>query len=134
MEISCYRDREIAREIRHLPAATYNLAIQLLARSKTGNVFLPIRAMQYLAILDDREFIFIDGHSKSLIDIAWQHFHPQKRETLEEPVEYEAAYYFEHSKDLMNRLQGEFHKALLAVSEKDKIEAPAKVLKFEIKR
>ena len=134
MEITCYREKELLRETRHLPAATYNLAIKLLARSKTGNVFLPIRAMQYLAILDDREFIFIDGERRSLIDIAWQHFHPQKRETLDEPVEYEAAYYFEHSKDLMNRLQSEFHKALLAAEEKDRIETPAKVLKFEIKR
>lgn len=134
MEITCYREKELSRETRHLPATTYNLAIKLLARSKTGNVFLPIRAMQYLAILDDREFIFIDGERKSLIDIAWQHFRPQQRETLDEAVEYEAAYYYDHSQSLMNRLQGEFHKALLAACEKDKVEAPAKVLKFEIKR
>lgn len=134
MEITCYREQELARETRHLPAATYNLAIKLLARSPTGNVFLPIRAMQYLAILDTREFVFIDGERKSLIDIAWQHFHPQRRDSLEDPVEYEAVYYFEHSQGLMARLQGEFHKALLAASEKEKIEVPAQVLKFEIKR
>lgn len=134
MEITCYRDQELSRESRHLPAATYNLAIKLLAQSPTGNVFLPIRTMQYLAILDAHEFVFIDGEKKSLIDIAWQNFHPQRRNSLDEPVEYEAAYYYEHSRDLMNRLQGEFHKALLATVGKNRIDAPAKVLKFEIRR
>lgn len=134
MEITCYRDQELLRENRHLPAATYNLAIKLLAHSPTGNVFLPIRAMQYLAILDEKEFVFIDGEKRSLIDIAWQHFHPQRRESLEDPVAYEAVYYFEHSQGLMMRLQSEFHKALLAASDKEKVETPAKVLKFEIKR
>lgn len=134
MEITCYRDQELKREKRFLPAATYNLAIKLLARSATGNVFLPIRSMQYLAILEANEFVFIDGERKSLIDIAWQRFQPQQRATLEDPVAYEAVYYFEHSNGLMTRLQGEFHKALLAAAAKEKVEAPAKVLKFEIKR
>jgi len=122
------------RERHHLPATTYNLAITLLARSTSGNVFLPIRSMQYLAILDEHEFVFIDGEKKSLIDVAWQRFHPQQRQTLGDPVAYEAVYYFEHSRALMPRLQTEFHKALLEAAAKEKIESPAKVLKFEIKR
>ena len=134
MEITCYREQELMRESRHLPAATYNLVITLLARSATGNVFLPIRSMQYLAILDANEFVFIDGERKNLIDVAWQRFHPQQRETLDDPVAYEAVYYFPHSQALMSRLQGEFHKALLAASTKQKVAAPAKVIKFEIKR
>ena len=134
MEIICFRDQELMRENRHPPAATYNLAITLLARSTSGNVFLPIRSMQYLAILDEHEFVFIDGEKKSLIDVAWQRFRPQQRETLGDPVAYEAVYYYENSQGLMLRLQGEFHQALVAAAEKEKIEAPAKVLKFEIKR
>ena len=134
MEITCYRDQELLREIRHLPAATYNLAHTLLARSQSGVVFVPIRSMQVMAILDNEEFVFIDSERKSLIDIAWQHFHPQGRISLDDPVAYEAVYYFPHSQSLMSRLQSEFHKALSAIAAKEKIAAPAKVLKFEIKR
>ena len=64
MEITCYRDQEIARETRNLPAPTYNLAITLLARSRDGCLFVPIRSLQYLAILDADEFVFVDGTSK----------------------------------------------------------------------
>lgn len=134
MEITCYREQELMREGRHLPAATYNLAITLLSRSASGYIFLPIRSMQYLAILDSSEFVFIDGEKKKLIDVAWQRFHPQQRETLKDPVAYDAVYYFPHSQALMSRMQGELHKALLEAASKVKIESPAKVIKFEIKR
>ncbi len=134
MEITCYRDTELLREPRHLPAATYNLAKTLLARSPTGVVFLPIRSMQYLAILDASEFVFIDGVHKSLIDIAWQNFHPNQRESLEDPVAYELVCYSGRGIEESGRLQSEFHKALQLVASRDKVDAPAKVLKFEIRR
>ncbi len=134
MEIVCYRDQELLREQRQLSAANYNLARILLTRSASGVVFLPLRAMQFLAILDEQEFVFIDSERKQLIDIAWQQFHPQKRETLEDAVDFEAVYYYSHSQGLMSRLQGEFHKALLAAAAKDKRDAPARILKFERRR
>ena len=40
MEITCYRDREVASEPYSLPAATYNLAHTLLARSPNGCLFV----------------------------------------------------------------------------------------------
>jgi len=55
---------------------TYNLAFTLLSRSTTGSLFIPIRAMQYLAILDAEEFVFLDGERKCWIDIAWRNFQP----------------------------------------------------------
>ena len=64
VEITCYRDQEVKREPRQLSAATYNLAHSMLARSTTGNLFIPIRAMQYLAILDAEELIYLDGVHK----------------------------------------------------------------------
>ena len=70
MEIKCYRDTEISREPRLLPAATYNLALTLLARSTTGNFFTPIRAMKYFAILDTEELVFLDCEHKCWIVIA----------------------------------------------------------------
>jgi hypothetical protein len=130
MEVTCYRDDEYLREPRNLPAATYNLALTLLARSATGNLFVPIRSMQYLAILDAEEWIFLDGERKCWIDIAWRHFHPQARGALEDPVEYEAAYYHENARDLMSRLQVELPRALQMLAKKTRVEGPARVLKF----
>lgn len=134
MEITCYRDRELQREMRRLPAATYNLAHTLLAHSPAGVVFVPIRAMQYLAIVDHEEIVFIDAARKSLIDMAWQHFLPQQRSALDEPVAYEAVYYHPAAAEIMQRLQSEFPRALLALSEKEKIAGPGKILKLDIQR
>jgi len=134
MEISCYRDLEVKREHRQLPAVTYNLALTLLARSASGNLFIPIRSMQYLAILDAEELIFLDGERKCWIDIAWRKFHPQKRTALDEPVEYEAVYYKADAEKLMNRLQAEFPHALRELAKKTTLDGAAKVLKFEVKR
>ena len=87
MEITCHRNHEIARESRHLPAATYNLAITLLARSNDC-LFVPIRSLQYLAILDGEEFVFVDGTSKCQIGLAWRHFRPVERVSLDDPMKY----------------------------------------------
>ena len=59
MEITCYRDAEIKREIRYLPASIYNLAITLLARCPTQHLFVPTRSMQYMTIIDRKEILFI---------------------------------------------------------------------------
>jgi len=130
MEITCYREQELACEPRHLPAATYNLALTLLARSASGNVFVPIRSMQYLAILDDEEWVFLDGERKCWIDVAWRHFRPQARSALDEPVAYEAVFYQANARELMARLLAELPRALNDLSKKVHVEGPARVLKF----
>jgi hypothetical protein len=130
MEITCYRDQELACEPRQLPAATYNLALTLLARSATGNLFVPIRSMQYLAILDHEEWVFLDGERKCWIDIAWRHFRPQARAALDDPVAYEAVFYQADARDLMARLQAELPRALESLAKKARVEGPARVLKF----
>lgn len=131
MEINCYRNAAFATEIRFLPAETYNLAITLLAHEASGQLFVPIRSMQYLAIIDHEEFVFIDGERKCWVDIAWQKFKPQTRSSLVEPVQYEAVYYRLESIDWMRRLQSEFPLALRQFAAKEKkLSAPAKVLKF----
>jgi hypothetical protein len=130
MEITCYRNPELAREPRFLPAATYNLAHTLLARSTTGCLFVPIRAMQYLAILDAEEFVFLDGERKCWIDIAWQDFRPQVRASLDEPVPYQAVYYQPDAAQLMARLQAELPRALNDLAAKERFDGSARVLKF----
>jgi hypothetical protein len=130
VEITCYRDTEIKREQRQLPAATYNLAHTLLARSKTGHLFIPIRTMQYLAILDVEELIFLDGPRKCWVDIAWRNFHPQLRHSLDEPVSYDAVYYTTEAAQIMSRLQRELYLALQQLSGKEPVHGDAKVIKF----
>jgi len=131
MEITCYRDPELAREPLFLPAATYNLALSLLSRSMTGCLFVPIRAMQYLAILDAEEFVFLDGEHKCWIDIAWQNFRPQQRSSLTEPVAYEAVYYNRNAKETMKRMLGEFPSALKTLAAKDSPSTTARIIKLD---
>ena len=133
MEITCYRDLEIKREKRTLTAATYNLAIQLLARCETRQLFIPIRSMQYLAIIDPKEFIFVDGQNKSWVDIAWQNFHSHERDALNQPIEYEMVFYREDQTDLMKRLQSEFPLALRTMMAKQAPHDPAKIISFQQK-
>lgn len=130
MEITCYRDHEVAHEPRALPAATYNLAVVQLARSPSGCLFVPIRSMQYLAILSPDEFMFIDGERKNWIDISWRRFKPQLRTSLQEPVLYEVVYYRPDYVGLMLRLQSEFFPALRSLADKTKPRRPGKVLRF----
>lgn len=132
MEITCYRNQEIARETRNLPALTYNLAITLLARSSDACLFVPIRSLQYLAILDAEEFVFVDSTSKCQIDIAWRDFRPRERVTLDDPVSYQAVYYQPGIAELMSRLQTEFPIALRDLGNKERFDQPGRVLKFPV--
>ena len=88
--------------------------------------------MQYLAILDKEEFIFIDGERKCWIDIAWQNFHSQDRTNLSQPVAYEVVYYGENQSDIMLRLQKEFPKSLQLLADKQIPKTPARVIKFPV--
>lgn len=130
MEITCFRDHEVARETRTLPASIYNLAIIQLARSPSGCLFVPIRSLQHLAILSLEEFMFIDGERRNWISLTWKHFRPQLRNSLSDPVQYEAVYYRRDYAGLMLRLQSEFFPALRAVAEKTKPRRPGQVLKY----
>ena len=130
VEETFYRRDVVAREPRTLPAATYNLAHVLLARAANGCLFVPIRGMQYLAVLDNEEFIFVDREGGRMIEIAWQHFRPGERTALDAPVAYEAVYYSASGIQIMQRLQGEFHKALRQIEQRAPVHALARVVKL----
>ncbi|GJL76320.1 hypothetical protein [Nitrosomonas sp.] len=130
MEITCYRDNEKSRESRELLADTYNLAITLLARSDGKHLFVPIRNMQYMAIVDADEFVFIDGERKCWIDIAWQNFQRKNRTALDQPITYDAVYYRENLSEIMMRLQREFPLALRTMINKTSLKDSAHVIQF----
>lgn len=128
-----YRPEACSTETRTLPAELYNRARLLVMRSQSAHVFVPIRSMQYLAVLDRDEFIFVDGAGRRIIEIAWQGFRPGNRNALDAPVPYEIVYYSPEAIQTMKRLQGDFSNALDSYASKQETsEAHAKVI--ELKR
>ena len=131
VEITCYRDIELHRDSRLLSATVYNTAHVLLENSREGVVFVPIRNMQFLVVIDREEFLFLDAENKSQVDIAWQNFRPQKRAALTEPVPYEAVFYNQNGKETMKRLLAELPAALNILSAKDIPSSGARIIKLD---
>lgn len=134
MELTLYREAPILRETRHLPADVYNLSHLLLARSMESSgkpcVFVPIRSMQYLAVIDQDEIVFVDRELPSQVQVAWQAFHRRERNALDERIEFEVAFYTADSLGIMARLMSEFPLALQALAGKARLDEPAAVLPF----
>lgn len=130
-----HRGEEIGHEARKLPAVTYNTIRLLFDYSDTSAVFLPIRSMQYMAVIDHEEIIFVDGLSaRRSIEFAWQQFKPQERSNLTDPVSYRFTYYSEKALETMKRLQWEFDKFLHQQHDKLKelqISSGAEVIKLD---
>jgi hypothetical protein len=112
MRETFYRGPELARTRRSMPARTYNLSRILLARSADAFVFVPIRSMQYLAIVEAGEFNFVHREARREIEVAWQDFAPGERSGLDQPVPFDAVFYGPDAASTMLRLQGEFLKAM----------------------
>lgn len=127
MEERFYREQEILRLSAFLPAATYNLAHTLQVRAGKC-LFVPIRSMQYMAVLDAEEFIFVDSQNRAWVELAWQHFRPQARASLHERVPFEVVHYLPQAVETMRRLPAEFHQALQLLASRQKPDVPASVL------
>lgn len=123
------REQPLQQTASALPAATYNLTRILLAESSTGCVFVPIRHMQYLAVVDAQEIIFVDSQYKRWVEVAWQGFRPQARCALDAPVAYLAVFYTPGGADTQRRLQAEFHPALARLAAR-RPAAPSSLLPF----
>jgi len=130
VEETFYRPAELSREARTLPAEIYNLAHRLLKRTASDCLFVPLRGLQFLAVLDADEIIFVDREGRRLIELAWQRFVPQTRRSLEDPVPYEAVYYSPAATEVMRRVQGEFYKALRELEQKTTLAGAARVIKL----
>jgi hypothetical protein len=111
-----------------LPAATYNLTRILLATSTNKCVFVPLRRMQYLAVVDQEEIIFVDSQHKRWVEVAWQGFKPQARDALDEPVAYQAVFYTPDGRETQRRLQADFHAALALLDTRRRPTSPAHIL------
>ena len=112
MDISFERGPEIEREPRTLPADHYRLIRLLFGRSQNDSLFVPIRSIQYLGIIDREEVAFIDGQGPRIIELSWCDFQSNQREDLHMPVTYSCVYYHAKGREIMHRMQREFFKAL----------------------
>ena len=130
MDLTLYREEPILRECRHLPGSLYNLAHLLLVRADKPCVFVPIRSMQYLAIIDREEIVFVDREFPGDVQLAWQNFRRRERASLDESVAFDVAFYSRESLKVMPRLMSEFPKAMQAMANNGRIEEPAAVLPF----
>ena len=116
-----FRPPEFGCERSALPAALYNDLQLLLSRSESGSLFIPIRAMQFQAVAEREEIIFVDNHGGyahqdgeggRLIRIAWRPAPAGRRESLSSPVPCEIVYYFPDLKETQWRLMSEFPRLL----------------------
>ncbi len=109
---SFYREDPLEVRPTYLPGGVYNLAHRLLVGSGGQCLFVPIRSIQYLAVIDAEEIIFVDREARHLVELAWCHFRPQARTGLDAPVPYEIHLYRDKAGQILPRLQDEFFKAL----------------------
>ncbi len=115
-----FRPEALACERLTIAADLYNQCRLMLSRCQYEQVFVPVRSMQIQAVIDEDEVIFVDnqayavkdGKGGKLIRLAWKFCHDQGREGLNEPAPIDLIYYDEKSRELHNRLIGEFKKAL----------------------
>lgn len=122
------RGPALAQIAASLPAETYNLTRILLSASANACVFVPIRSMQYMAVVDREEIIFVDSQYKRWVEVAWRQFTPQDRAALDEPVDYQAVFYTADAGGTQRRLQGEFHAALDLLASRRKPASPGRIL------
>ncbi|NCC30068.1 MAG: hypothetical protein EOM22_18455, partial [Gammaproteobacteria bacterium] len=120
-------DDALAHEQTRIPAALYN-GLQLLLRRSAGSaVFIPIRSMQYQAVVDREEVIFVDSHGGyayqdgeggRLIRIAWRP--AVGRQSISNPVGCEIVYYFTNLRETQTRLLGEIRPVIQQMLERER--------------
>ncbi len=134
---------ETERRAFTLPADIYNLAHTLLARSEFNCVFVPIRSLQYLGVITEREIVFVDSQSYAynqdeggrLIMLAWEFTHAGTRESLQEPVGCTLLCYHPDCREIQLRLITAFRESLQLLDQRYRDQAlpadGARILKLK---
>lgn len=106
---------------------TYNLAHVLLNRSQSSHLFIPIRSLQYLAIVEKNTFWFVDSLAYAvrdneggrLIRVSW---HPlisgNEREGLTQNMDCRVIFYGEDMSEIQKRLNSEFYQSMLQIDQR----------------
>lgn len=122
-----FRPDVIERTSLNIPAQLFNRCRLMLNRCSTEHLFVPIRAMQFLAVVDDEEIIFVDhyggyavrdGEGGKIIKLSWTLDIDAERDSLVAPIPIELVSYVPESRDLHTRLMYELPRALDRLEEK----------------
>lgn len=124
-------------------ASCYNLAHTLLNRSEMNYLFVPIRTLQYLAIIESNVVWFVDsmaytvqnGEGGRVITLSWRpDIPPSERESLEQPVPCTVTHYGTDQSAVQTRLRGEFMQAMQLLDQRYREKLPTsskpKILPF----
>jgi hypothetical protein len=135
---SFFTPDEFSCEKTTLLSQTYNLAHVLLNRSESNHLFIPIRSLQYLAILEKDAFWFVDSLAYAvrgdeggrLIRVSW---HPlitaNEREGLTQNMDCRVIFYGEDMSEIQKRLNSEFYQSMLQIDQRhrDSVHTDCKV-------
>lgn len=110
-----------------LSSKTYNLAHVLFNRNQSEHLFIPIRSLQYLAIIEQDAFWFVDSLAYAvrgdeggrLITVSW---HPvitaHEREGLTQNMDCRVIFYGEDMTEIQKRLNSEFYQSMVQVDQR----------------
>ncbi|MFV2060941.1 MAG: hypothetical protein ACC653_09675 [Gammaproteobacteria bacterium] len=110
-----------------LLSKTYNLAHILLKRSQSSHLFIPIRTLQYLAIIENDIFWFVDSLAYAvrgdeggrLIRISWKPvIKNAQRNDLTQHMDCRVIFYGTDMSEIQNRLNSEFYQAMLLIDKR----------------
>lgn len=111
---------EYSTQLSTINSAAYNLAHILLHRTESDYIFVPIRSMQYLAVIDGNDFWFIDSLAYAvrdneggrMITVSWHTETSNERVSLEQNVSLRVIFYAGDMQPIQRRLTGEFYQAM----------------------
>lgn len=120
-----FRAEPIASIDTTVPAALFNRLRLLQSRCGDEHLFVPVRTMQYLAVADGEEVIFVDslaytvrdGEGGRLIMLSWVFTEGINRDSLDRPVPVQVLYHHPGGTEAQKRMVVEFNKALSALQE-----------------
>jgi hypothetical protein len=110
-----------------LLSKVYNLAHLLLRRSQSKHVFIPIRSLQYLAVIERNSIWFVDSQAYAvrgdeggrLIRVSWHPLiHANQRVGLTENMDCHVIFYGGDMGQIQTRLNGEFYQSMVLVDQR----------------
>jgi hypothetical protein len=121
-----FRPPELTRKKTKISAVLFNRCRLMLQRCRYDHIFVPVRSMQFIAVIDNEETIFVDSLNYAVRDseggrmilLAWEFGREGVRDSLSAPVPVDLIHYAPDARDLHNRLMVELPKALDLLEER----------------
>lgn len=112
--------RQFSGQSSTIASTTYNLAHTLLNRTDSDHIFVPIRSLQYLVVIDGNDFWFVDSQAYAvneneggrMITISWHTEAELYRDSLEQNIPMKIIFYDQDMQAVQLRLTGEFYQAM----------------------